>query len=137
MMFITLVYLAYQSICDIRERKISLSAAAVYAGIIFMIMAATGQDIGGMPLSLAAAGAASAFSLLSGGALGMGDAIVIATLALTHKPAEMLFLLTTSFLLCFPVSIGMICRHRRPENRELPFIPFLLSGELINITVHR
>lgn len=134
-MYITLSYLVFQSICDIRERKISLYAAAGYAGTILTIMVATGQDTDGLPLSLAAAGAAFAFSLLSGGALGMGDAIVIATLALTHKPVEMLFLLFASLMLCFPVSIGMVCRKRRHKNRELPFIPFLLAGELINIAL--
>ena len=74
---ITLSYLVFQSICDIREKKISLYAAAGYAGTILMIIAATGQDIGGLPFSLAAAGSVFAFSLLSRGALGMGDAIVI------------------------------------------------------------
>ena len=135
MICITLSYLVFQSICDIREKKISLYAAAGYAGIILMIIVVTGQATGGLPLSLAASGAVFAFSLLSGGALGMGDAIVIATLALTHKPGEMLFLLFASLMLCFPVSIGMVCGQRRLKNRELPFIPFLLAGELINIAV--
>jgi len=134
---ITLSYLVFQSICDIREKKISLYASAGYTGIVFMVMAGTGQDNGGLPLSLAAAGAAFAFSLLSGGALGMGDAIVIATLALTHKPVELFLVLFVSLMLCFPVSIGMVCRQKWQRNRELPFIPFLLVGELINIAVHR
>ena len=133
---ITLLYLAFQSICDIKERKISLYAAAGYAGVILPVMAAAGQNIDGLPISLMAAGAAFVFSLLSGGALGMGDAIVIATLALTHKPDEMLVLLFVSLILCFPVSIGILCRQGWGKNRELPFIPFLLAGELINIAVH-
>lgn len=132
---ITLLYLVHQSIYDVRERKISLYAAAVYTGIILMTIVVTGQDIGDLPGSLAAAGAMFVYSLLSGGALGMGDAIVIATLAFTHKPGEMLFLLFTSLMLCFPVSIVMLCRHGRKESRDLPFIPFLLAGEVIDIVV--
>lgn len=132
---VTLVYLTLQSVCDVRTRKISLSASAVYVGTFFMIIAAAGQKIMIMPGSFWTAGAAAVFSLLSGGALGMGDAIVIGTLAFTHRPDQMLLLLASSLMFCFPASIVMLCKYRQKGNRSLPFLPFLLAGELVNIAL--
>ncbi len=137
MVYITLVYLVFQSICDIRERNISLCAAASYVGAVFVLVGITGREIDIMPVSFGTAGALAAFSLLSGGALGMGDAIVIGTLAFTHSADELLMLLLVSLMFCFPVSIVLILKNRRKEDQALPFVPFLLAGELVSFAAQR
>lgn len=137
MVYITLVYLVFQSICDIRERNISLCAAASYVGVIFVFVRIAGWEIDIMPVSFWTAGALAAFSLLSGGAFGMGDAIVIGTLAFTHRPDELLMLLLVSLMFCFPAAIVLMFKNRHKEDRALPFVPFLLAGELAGLAAQR
>ena len=132
---ITVVYLVIQSICDIRERKISLTVAAVYVGVTLIVAAAYRQDIMSRTGSFMAAGAVAAFSLISSGAIGMGDAIVIGTLAFTHSPRELLRMLLTSFMFCIPVLLFLMLRAQKKNDLFIPFIPFLLAGELINIAL--
>ena len=123
-------FLGVNSWIDIRKRQISLLITAVFTvcGIIwtvyskgavldFLLCAGTGLVFVGM-------------SILTEGAVGMGDGWLIMALGTVMRPAEF-FVMIFAALLCGAVWAGiMLMIFRKKGRTEIPFVPFLLLGYL-------
>ncbi|MBQ9064068.1 MAG: prepilin peptidase [Blautia sp.] len=131
---LTIIYLTAESLIDIRERRISLRMTAVYAGIV-LVMLLAGVNSAKRGLSFMAGILIAACSLLTGGAIGMGDAITAAAVGLSMEPARMLKLLVYAFLSCAAVSLVLLLSGKKTGKDSVPFVPFLLAGSLIAFAV--
>lgn len=121
-------FLGVNSWIDIRKRQVSLLIIAAFAvcGIIwtvcskgaaldFLLCAGTGLVFVGI-------------SILTEGAVGMGDGWLIMALGTVMRPAEFFTMIFTAFF-CSAVWAGvMLIGFRKKGHTEIPFVPFLLLG---------
>lgn len=123
-------FLGVNSWIDIRKRQISLLITAVFTvcGIIwtvyskgaaldFLLCAGTGLVFVGM-------------SILTEGAVGMGDGWLIMALGTVMRPAEFFAMIFAAFLCCAVWAWIMLMIFRKKGRTEIPFVPFLLLGYL-------
>lgn len=126
--FFILAFLGINSWKDIRAREVSLLSIGVF-GIVGMVRACF---IGTLSVELVwtvcIGGAVIGLSVISRGAVGMGDGLLILALG-TVLPFEELLL---SFLLGLFFSsfcgIIVLLLPGRKREAELPFVPFLMLG---------
>lgn len=126
----TLVYLGTESILDLRERRISLLIAAGYAAFALVSPAREISDLALRSYSLMGGCAAILFSLISRGGFGMGDAIVICTLALMYPADRLLTMTAAAFMICGLFTAMRLLLKKSERGCSLPFIPFLMMGFL-------
>lgn len=130
-----IAFLGVNSWIDIRKKQVSLLLIAVFAGsgilwticsrsaaLDFLVCAGTGLIFVGI-------------SIITEGAVGMGDGWLIIALG-TVMSAEEFFMMLFLSLICSAVWAGitMIFFHRK-GNTEIPFVPFLLAGYLGGILI--
>ena len=121
-------FLGFNTWTDIRRKEVSLAAAAVFAA------AALGWSIyiGRIsPEFFIPAGIGSLFlavSVMTKGALGMGDGWLMMALGTVLETGEFLAMLLIG-MGCSAVWAGILLVIRRKGmNTEIPFVPFLLLG---------
>lgn len=125
-----LIYLIIAAWKDIKEKKVSVWLAGVFAllAVTFHMFLEKG-DIRW------AAGVFPGLFLLglawvSGQAVGYGDGCVLTVIGLYLGFAAGISILMTGLLLLCPVSLGVLL-WKKDRKRTLPFVPFLLAGYLI------
>lgn len=131
-----LSFLGINSYLDIRKSQISLGLTAVYAvlGIFDMVLR-------GHSRMLLLAGAAPGLLLLSigklsGGAVGMGDGLVLLVCGLYMGFWRALELLTLAlFLAAVWAGFLMICK-KKSKKASFPFVPFLLAAYALPCLLH-
>ena len=133
---LTVFYLTAAAVLDILKREVSLRMTAVYAALVAADMAITTAESGNRLWSLACGGAAAVISILSGEALGMGDAVVIAALGLAYPLGSLLRILLGSSALCGIFCLILIVKKKGDVPKQgIPFIPFLLAGALCHMAL--
>ena len=130
-----IAFLGVNSWIDIRKKQVSLLLIAIFAGcgilwticsrsaaLDFLICAGTGLLFVGI-------------SIITEGAVGMGDGWLIMALG-TVMSTEEFFMMLLMALICSAVWAGiiMIFFHRKGST-EIPFVPFLLAGYLGGILI--
>ena len=122
-----LVLLGINAWTDVRKREISLPGILLFATAAFLWR--TGKEETGiiMIYPLLPGLLLAAVSVLTEGAVGMGDAILLCALGTALDMGEMLRLLCISALLCGGASLAMLCRGKN-RKESIPFVPFLLLG---------
>ena len=126
----TFVYLGAESILDLRERHISLLMAAGYGAFALVCPAPEISGLASRGYSLMGGCAAVLFSLISRGGFGMGDAIVICTLALMYPADRLLTMTAAAFMICGLFTAMRLLLKKSDRGCSLPFIPFLMMGFL-------
>ena len=126
----TFVYLGAESILDLREKRISLLAAAGYALYVLAASEPEISDMASRGYALLGGGAAVLFSLISRGGFGMGDAIVICTLALMYPADRLLMMTAAAFMICGLFTVVLLLFRKSERGYSLPFVPFLMLGFL-------
>ena len=123
-------FLGVNSWIDIRKRQVSLLITAVFTvcGIIWTVYS-KGEALD----FLLCAGTGLVFvgiSILTEGAVGMGDGWLIVALGTVMCPAEF-FTMIFAACMCSAVGAGiMLMIFRKKGHTEIPFVPFLLLGYL-------
>lgn len=125
-----LVFLGVNSWTDIRKREISLLFTGIFAmaGMIWMLCS---RKFSAEILLMAGVGLFFAgISVITRGALGMGDALVLLALG-TVMEAEKFFTMLFGAVFCSAVWAGILLAVlKKKRNTEIPFIPFLMLGYL-------
>lgn len=125
-----LVFLGVNSWTDIRKREISLLFTGIFAmaGMIWMLC---NRKFSAEILLMAGVGLFFAgISVITRGALGMGDALVLLALG-TVMEAEKFFIMLFGAVFCSAVWAGILLAVlKKKRNTEIPFIPFLMLGYL-------
>ena len=133
---LTVLFLTAAGVLDILKREVSLRMTAVYAVLVAADLAICQAESGNRMWSLGCGGAAAVISILSGEALGMGDAIVIAALGLAYPLSSLLQILFASSAVCGFFCLILIMRKKGDVAEQgIPFIPFLLAGVLFHIAL--
>lgn len=125
-----IAFLGINSWIDIRKKQISLLITAVFTvcGIIWTICN-RGEAID----FLLCAGTGLAFvgiSILTDGAVGMGDGFLIMALGTVMHPAEFFWMIFTAAMCCAVWAGILLVIFRKNGRVEIPFVPFLLLGYL-------
>lgn len=113
---------------DVKDREISLLLTAVMA--VWGILEIAGGE-GTLPRLLTAAAAGvitAALSALSGGAVGMGDAIFLTALASLLEPDLFLMVSCLGLFLAGGCSVFLLVVKKKKRDTEIPFLPFLLTA---------
>ena len=128
----SIFFLVVCSVTDIRERKIN--SWFCIGNIIVMIFAHiichndNMWDIaGGMLL----AGIFFVISKVSKEAIGMGDVIVIMTIGIVCGVIYVMEMLFWASVVCLIFSCGGIALRKLHLKSKLPFVPFILAGDII------
>ena len=127
----TLAFLGAGSVLDIRNRRISLLLTAVY-GFAAAALSSQGVENTGKGLSFLAGLLAALYSVLTRGALGMGDAVVIAVVGIPYGTERLFTLLLIAFVSCGLTSAVLLAAKRKSKNDSLPFLPFLFIGAVLS-----
>lgn len=121
-------FLGFNTWTDIRRKEVSLAAAAVFAAAALGWSIYTGRI---SPEFFIPAGIGSLFlavSVMTKGALGMGDGWLMMALGTVLETGEFLAMLLIG-MGCSAVWAGILLVIRRKgRNTEIPFVPFLLLG---------
>ena len=127
-----LMLLIGNSLWDLRCRTISLWFTGLLAGEGLVLCLLTGRE----PLSVLPAllpglvlfGA----SLLSGGAIGGGDGIVVGVMGIFLELESVLWICMFAFGFCtLPAAVLFFTKGR--NQKPLPFLPFLLMGSIATV----
>lgn len=123
-----LAFLGINSWKDIRKREVSLLATGIFAviGIINALWHGTicWEWIGAVGLGTALI----ALSVVSKGAVGMGDGLVLAALGTVLTFGELLGVFMMGLLCCSVWGIILLILPSTGKKTEIPFVPFLLLG---------
>lgn len=126
----TILFLAFNSWKDIRYRRVSLWTAAMFAmiGIGNMIWE---DRLNAEILPVIGIGAGLfAFSIATGGGLGMGDCWIVAALGLLIEPGELFMTLCIGLCLAAVWAGILLIFFAQNRKTEIPFVPFILLGYL-------
>ncbi len=126
-----LALLLPNAVYDIWKRKISLlwTLLAAAAGIIWQVYMHTAP--GAVVCSLLPGSILLLAGYLRKGSVGMGDALVMGALGIWQGLESTLWILGAGCLLMSLVCIPLLILHRIQRDSTLPFVPFLLLGQLL------
>ncbi|MDO4340163.1 MAG: prepilin peptidase [Eubacteriales bacterium] len=123
-----LVFLGINTWMDVRKKEISLVLAGIFAatGVVYSMQ----KGAGGwqMLLSMGIGVMFLALSMLTRGAVGMGDGWLIASLGTVLSVKELLYTVCAGMLLAAGYALVLLVIFRRKRDTEIPFVPFLLAG---------
>lgn len=133
-----LLYLAAAAQKDIREKKVSLHLAAVFAALA-LIWRGAGMT-GAEDLFWTFCGLIPGSLMLLGGrftreAIGYGDAIAVLVTGLFQGFRGSAEIVIIGLMLSCPFSLFLLVIKGAPKNREIPFIPFLLAAYMVYLPV--
>ncbi len=129
------ILLIPSGIHDLRTRLIPVWYVGIFAGlaVLYHLLLSDGfflQMTAGAALGLLF----MLVSRISGGALGMGDALVITALGLWCGISDCLTLVLFAFVLSGTCSGIWILVRRKSRKDSLPFVPFLLLSCIVSCT---
>ena len=125
-----LCFLGWNTWTDINERKVSLLSIllAVIGGIFFHMWKK--DPIWSIALAALIGFVFCFLSVITQGALGMGDGLTILTLGIWIGAQQLIF---TVFFALFTSAVWsgiLLVFFRKGRKTEIPFVPFLMSGYL-------
>lgn len=129
---ITLVFLVYESVMDIRKKKIDVIAAAV-AGIFDIIagLAVYGHRISNIIFGVGVGFIVIVCAWISRQRIGYGDGIIFIVLGMCMEPAEVLGILWGSMLIAGIYGTIKIMALKKSKSYALPFIPFVTVAYVV------
>lgn len=125
--------LTLQALWDLKYREILISVSIIGAlgGVVGMLL--TERRIVEFLLALVPAGICFVFSKLSRGAIGLGDAIVLAVIAFYYPLERILFICMLAFSIAAVIALYLLVVVRKKGDYQIPFVPFLWMGWLVDM----
>lgn len=132
-----LVFLGWNTWTDIRKKQVSLHAVWIFA-LAGIIAAAAQKDISWQYFLPVGVGCFFvAVSLVTRGAVGMGDGWLLMALGTVLKTEEFVGALLMGMLCCGVWSGILLFVFRKGRNTEIPFVPFLMLGYIGELLLWR
>ena len=130
-----LAFLVWNSWRDIRKHEISLTLTLIF-GIGGMLLFWQDHEtlwdvVGSASVGLGMIG----MSILTRGAVGMGDGLLLLALSGVLSSGELLLTLLLGLFLCAVWGTGLLLVRKKEKHTEIPFIPFLSLGYLGGIVL--
>lgn len=123
-----LAFLGVNTWTDIRKKQVSMAAVVVFAVSVLAWEFYAGGISWRFLFPVGIGCFFLAVSLMTRGALGMGDGCLLMALGLGLDIGEFLTVLCVGLLCCALWAIGLLAVCRKGRNTEIPFVPFLLLG---------
>ncbi|WP_274420991.1 prepilin peptidase [Blautia sp. XA-2221] len=125
---VTMLFLGYSAWTDWRKHEISLILTGVYAsvGLIYSFM--SGREIQDILIPVLIGAVFLAASVITRGALGMGDGWILLALGCMTGTMAYLRTLGIGLFLSAVISAILLTVFHRNRKTEIPFIPFLFLG---------
>lgn len=126
---LTGVVLILSAIRDIRNREVSKKMVGIYFLLALLGHVVMGEGLTGRVLAGVIPGVVSLLlSLISGGALGYGDGMLILACGISLGVGRCMELVIWAFFFSGIWALVLIVVFRAQRKREMPFVPFLLIG---------
>ena len=137
----SLLFLLWNSICDIRKKEIVPVSIGIFAGIRLLYLFFQIPDMRDrvfMELTFIAAGMLPGLVLYIVGrihpnTIGQGDGLVLMVTGLYVGIKEVWEIVMWAFLLAGLWCICLLCLKKCKRTSSVPFVPFLLTGEVLSI----
>lgn len=126
----TILFLGFNSWSDIRRRQISLWFTGIFALLGLGNAIWEGRSSLWFLFPVGVGIGLLALSVVTGGALGMGDAWIVAALGIVLKPEEFAATLSIGLFLAAVWAAILLAVFGKSRKTEFPFVPFLLLGYL-------
>lgn len=127
-----MIYAVMSAARDIRLRQIDLRVSAVFALIGFGLCMLEGRSMASFAKAMLPGAIILIMSLLTGGAIGAGDAIFAATCACYLDGTKLCLCIAIAWVMCaftalLMIAGDMLTAHRRAyKSRGLPFAAYML-----------
>lgn len=131
-----LIFIVWNSICDLRKKEISLCSCLLFAAIALVrcIMQKTQLQIIG--LSFVPGMLFMLVSFWSKGAIGLGDGLVLLVTGWLLGPKRTIQILFYGLLFSSAVGGALVFAGRIKRNEEQPFVPYLFLSGLTVAALH-
>lgn len=123
-----LTFLGINAWTDLRKKQISLTAVGIFSAAAIARAFYAGELSWMLLIPAGVCVFFLAVSMITRGALGMGDCWLIAALGLMLNTEEFLVVLMAGMLCCAVCAGLLLTVFRKKRNTEIPFVPFLLLG---------
>lgn len=134
---LVLVFLGFNAWTDLRKKQISLVTVAVFSVVMLVRAFCTGGISWELLLPVGIGCFFLAVSIVTKGAVGMGDGWLIMALGLALEMEEFVTALLVGLLCCAAWAGILMSVFQRGRNTEIPFVPFLLVGYIGGVLVWR
>lgn len=124
----TLVFLGINSWFDMKKKEISLAAVGIFGLLGLLISLHDGGLSWDFLIPAGISGGVIGLSIVTGGAVGMGDGLVLMALATMLRSGKFMAVLFMGLLSCAVCSLVLLLVFRKGRDWEIPFIPFVLLG---------
>ena len=135
MLVIWMILLIIQAICDIKWKRIPLVLNMMGAalGLCYCILSQRAWiDI---LWGLVPGVVCLCYSIISRETLGLGDSLTMCALGLVIDIKHMLLIMMIAFGLAAFGGMFILVVFQKKRNYEIPFVPFLLMGFLIDVVI--
>lgn len=128
MKWVIAIFLGFHTWMDLRKREINLWLTGIFgvSGLIYHF--SFGLDFMDLLWSIGIGVTFLAVSLLTKGAVGMGDGWILLALGTMLSMWEMLIMLGIALFLASVWALILLVLFKKNKNTEFPFVPFLLLG---------
>lgn len=132
----TVVLLMICAVTDIKERKVYTPLCFVNSISALIIHLVTGDLLWTkIFLGMIVGAVFYLISVFTKESVGKGDSIVIFTLGCIAGAEKLLLILLWAFILCTVVSLIGIALRKLSLKARVPFIPFVLAGEIVTLII--
>ncbi len=127
-----IIYMGISAAEDLRSRTISLRISLVFAVIGFILGLHEGRELTSIMQALSIAVMILIISLLTRGAVGIGDAVIVGVCAMYLDAEELLLCVVSAWLMCAFTALFIIAastmsgRRTSARGRGLPFAVYML-----------
>lgn len=127
-----MLYALLSAFRDVRLRQISLKASVTFALMGLALGVIAGRGVWSVAKAMLPGAAILLMSLLTGGAIGIGDAIFTATCACYLEGTKLILCVSLAWLMCAITALIMIVgdmltvHKKQTKNRGLPFAAYML-----------
>ncbi len=126
----TLVGLGWNSILDLKERRISIWFTAIYGIVGLALRLGKGDNLLQIGLSLLPGIFFLGFAKISCQRVGYGDGLIMLAIGCYLPLSNMLYLCMLAIFAAGVVALILCVFFHKGKNYELPFVPFLLISFL-------
>lgn len=121
-----LVFLSVNSWLDVKKKEISLAAVGIFGFLGLLIVFYRRGFSCDLLVPVGISAGVMGLSIVTGGAVGMGDGLVLMVLALLLNGGKFLAVLFMGLLGCGICSLIMLLVFQKEKKYEIPFVPFIL-----------